>query len=104
MDSSTSGPLNLDFSSPVQAVGAQIQADVDGLFTATIGAYDSNDSLLNSFTVTGLSTNAGDNSAIFIGLSDTSNTIAAVDFSITGVPADTAFALSSPMMQQFAAP
>ena len=100
---STSGPLNLDFSSPIQAVGAQIQADVDGLFTATIGAYDSNDSLLNFFTVTGLSTDAGDNSAIFLGLSDTSNTIAAVDFSIAGVPADTAFAISSPVVQQFTA-
>ncbi len=53
------------------AGGAQIQADFFGAFTARIEAFDAVGNLLGFFTEDGSSTAAGDNSAIFIGITDT---------------------------------
>lgn len=104
LSTSDSDPLRLDFSAPIQGIGAQIQPSVDGPFSATIDVYGNDQSLLNSFTVDGVSTNAGDNSAIFLGVSGPTNQIAAVDFSVSGVPPETTFAISSPEIQQHSNP
>jgi hypothetical protein len=72
----------VDLSAPIGGAGAQIQSDVYGSFTATISAYNGS-TLLGSFTENGVSTGAGDGSAIFIGLVDTSAEITSVGFSVS---------------------
>jgi len=62
-------------------VGANIQADFFGAFTALIQAYDANGNFIESFSENGISNSNGDNSAIFIGLID--NGIKSVTFSLT---------------------
>jgi len=65
------GPLTLGFSQGIIGAGAQIQEDFFGPFTAQLQAFNGS-TLLGSFSETGISNNAGDNSAIFIGLKDLS--------------------------------
>src|SRR6267143_2285221 len=80
------GPVSLAFNSPVQGVGAQIQAFSYGSFTATIEAFNSSNASLGSFTLAGNSTAARDNSAIFIGILSNAVDISRVVF---GVPVAT---------------
>lgn len=78
------GPLSLAFNQGVSQVGAQIQANFFGAFTAMIQAYDANGNLLGSFTEDGNSNGNEDNSAIYIGIQDlTGANIASVTFSLT---------------------
>lgn len=63
------GPLTLSFSKGVSQVGAQIQADFYGSFTAEIAAYNGN-TLLGTFSEAGNSTGDEDNSAIYLGIKD----------------------------------
>lgn len=69
---------------PVGGIGAQIQENQFGAFTAQISAYDSANSLLGSFTENGNSTSTGDGSAIFIGLLDSTSDISKIVFSLSG--------------------
>jgi hypothetical protein len=63
-------PVLLDFpGSGILAGGAQIQADFFGDFVARIEIFDALGNSLGFFTESGTSTSAGDNSAIFIGVS-----------------------------------
>jgi len=73
------GPLTLAFSQGVSGAGAQIETDTFGAFTAEICANGT----LFCFSESGDSTSAGDNSAIFIGLLDTTPGITSITFSIT---------------------
>ena len=82
------GPLTLTFGTPVNGVGANIQADFFGNFTALIQAFDSNGKLIESFSENGVSNGNGDGSAIFIGLIDSG--IKSVEFSITSCTFDCA--------------
>ncbi len=75
------GPLTLTFLNPVNGVGANIQADFFGDFTALIQAFDVNGNLIESFSENGVSNSNGDGSAIFIGLLDSG--IKSVTFSLT---------------------
>jgi hypothetical protein len=68
----------------VSALGAQIQADSFGAFTAHLEAFDGLGNSLGSVTESGVSSDAGDNSAIFIGVKSTSFNIQKVTFSIDG--------------------
>jgi PEP-CTERM motif len=76
------GPLTLSFNSPLSSVGAQIQADFFGGFTAEIDAYDGG-SLLGSFTEGGNSNSNNDNSAIFLGVADSAADITRIVYSVT---------------------
>ena len=84
----------VDLSAPISGAGAQIQSDVYGSFTATISAYNGS-TLLGSFTENGVSTGAGDGSAIFIGLVDTSAEITSIGFSVTDVNGANDFAIDT---------
>jgi hypothetical protein len=81
----SSGPITLDFGSlGIFAAGAQIQpnmADGSG-FTARITALDASGNVLGTFTETGVSNNAADNSAIFIGIGSDSTAISKLEFSL----------------------
>lgn len=82
------GPLTFNFQGGfgVLGVGANIQTDFFGPFTALIQAFDFNGNLIDSFSEDGNSNGNGDGSAIFIGLADSS--IQSVTFSITSCVAD----------------
>jgi hypothetical protein len=76
------GPdITLTFSQGVFAVGAQIQSDYYGPFTAQV--FGEGGINLGTFTENGNSTSNGDNSAIFIGLQSTSADIMSIQFTLT---------------------
>jgi hypothetical protein len=70
------GPLTFNFSTPITGVGANIQADFFGAFTAQIC-----DQANNCFSENGNSNSNGDGSAIFIGLANDPG-ITSVTFSL----------------------
>ena len=77
-----SSPLTITFKNAVQAVGAQIQDNGQGdVFTAQIQAFHHNQ-LLGTFTETGFSGAAGNNSDIFLGVEDTKDDITRVVYEI----------------------
>jgi hypothetical protein len=82
---SSAGILAIVFDVPVRGFGTQIQGgNAFGPFTATVDIHDVNSTICFAcFSVTGNSTSAGDNSAVFIGALDTAFSIARVDFRIT---------------------
>ena len=84
------GPLTLGFSQGVSQVGAQIQADFFGNFTAQIQAFNGN-TLIGTFTEDGNSTGDEDNSAIYIGIKDLDGAnITSIVFSLTNCAQDCA--------------
>jgi len=87
----TPGPISIDFGGLVFGGGAQIQWVQFGSFTATIEAFDAADRSLGMFTLTGSSTPANDNSALFIGILDTAQSIARIEIGLT---TDGAFAIN----------
>jgi hypothetical protein len=93
-----SGPISIAFvSSPVARVGAQIQSMVLGGFVGQLAAYGAGGTLLESVTWAGSSTyGAGDNSAIFLGLTRAVADIERVEFSILSLadPQATDFSLA----------
>jgi hypothetical protein len=74
------GPIGIVFNTPVEAAGAQIQADFFGDFTATVC-----DQLGNCFSETGDSNGDSDGSAIFIGLKDPTAEIQFLTFTVTDI-------------------
>lgn len=82
------GPMEIVFASPVLGAGAQIQRDLYGDFTGTISAYDAANNLLGSFSLAGNSNGAGDNSAIFLGVLDSSAVIKKVVFDVDNATED----------------
>jgi hypothetical protein len=68
-----------------RGVGAYIQDDAFGAFTATISLFDINDVLLGQFSAAGNSNSNGDGSALFIGAFDTTPDIFQVIFDVQGV-------------------
>jgi len=85
------GPMSITFDALVSGAGSQIQRNQYGDFTAVIEAFDAGNNSLGSFNLAGLSNFADDDSAIFIGVQDTSSTIARLTFS---VPSTEDFAIS----------
>jgi len=72
------GPLSLDFGTGLSLVGAQIQADFFGAFTAKLC-----DNLGDCYTESGSSNSNGNDSAIYIGLNDsTGANITSITFSV----------------------
>lgn len=76
---SANGPVNISFSNGVNAVGAALQADAQGQFTATISIFNGA-TLLGSYAVT--SDAAGD--AVYVGMADLSgNNITSASIGLT---------------------
>jgi hypothetical protein len=95
-DASKGPDITVSFANPVSGVGAQIQPDFWGNFTAQVTVYGTTGNVLGSFTEDGYSvsndpstciTNSqaicGANPAIFIGVADTSADISKVTFDLT---------------------
>jgi len=84
------GPdITISVANATRGIGAQIQADSLGAFTAKITAINAGGTLLGSYAENGASTNAGDNTAIFIGLFDDTADISKIVFSLTTAPGPT---------------
>jgi hypothetical protein len=83
----TNTSLTINFNSPVQTVGTQIQDNHIGEhFTAEILAF-SGSTFLGAFTENGFSGDVGDNSNIFLGVHDTTPDITSVTYlTFTGNP------------------
>jgi hypothetical protein len=81
-----SGYLSIAFDNPVFGAGGQFQPDSFGAFTAQIDVYDPFGGFITNFTLAGDSTANGDNSAIFLGVLDTSASIGSIDYSISLAP------------------
>jgi hypothetical protein len=77
-----SGPLTLTFNTPLSTAGAQIDFNTYGAFTAEIQAFNQS-TLLGTFTEDGTVTSNNDNSAIFLGVTDTDDDITSIVYSIT---------------------
>lgn len=96
------GPLTLVLSKGVRQVGAQIQADFYGAFTAKIDAYNGA-TLLGSFTENGTSTSLEDGKAIYLGFADTAPEITRIVYSLaTGVTDPADFAINGLSITQAA--
>ncbi len=78
------GTLTIDFLNPVAKVGAQLMSFDYGAFTGVIEVFDSANLLLESYAIEGLSSDAQDNSALFLGVSRNAADIDRVSFSVRG--------------------
>ena len=74
------GPLTLTFDRPILGAGAQLAAGATFSFTGTISAFDENDTLLETFSAPGTSSEALDNTAPFFGVLGDRPTIAKLEF------------------------
>ena len=90
--------ITLQFSAGLAAVGAQMQRDTFGAFTGSIEAFNSLNTSLGLFTLGGNSTSNADNSAIFMGVNDTTADIFKVVFTT-----DAGFAINELAMNTTAA-
>ena len=80
-------PVTLTFGSAVAGVGLQIQPDTfGGSFTASIDAFNASDVNIGSFTSTGFSTSANDNSALFLGVLSSTSDIKKITVNIISPP------------------
>jgi hypothetical protein len=78
------GPdITFSLANPVTGIGAQIDPDNSGDFTAQITAFAKNGTILGSFSENGIGNSNNDGSAIFIGLLDSSADIAKIKFILT---------------------
>ena len=92
---STGGPITITFTNPVHGALTQIQRNAFGNFTANLTAYGVNNNTLGTFSLAGLSTSNADNSAIFIGVKDSTASIAKLTFSVPGsVPGNEYFSIN----------
>ena len=87
-DATPAGSISVTFATPVSAVGAQMGYNVITSkpfpFAAGIRVYDSANNLMATFTLPGVMDNTADNSAVFIGVKDsTGPNIARVEFFTT---------------------
>ncbi|MFN8218672.1 MAG: PEP-CTERM sorting domain-containing protein [Fimbriimonadales bacterium] len=78
------GVTTIRFASYVQAVGANIQDDFFGPFTATIEAFDGFGVSMGSFQVNGNSNSNNDGSAIFVGVASNAFNIAKITYQVQG--------------------
>lgn len=86
------GPVDFIFSSPIAGFGDQIQSATFGAFTARLEAFDAANVSLGVFTLSGNSTDANDDSAIFLGLRSSALDISRVRLSLTSAqPGDFGF-------------
>jgi len=68
------GPITITFAQPVWGAGTQIAVDDTLSFNAFLDVYDPIGTLLQTFTIAGISSTSPDNSAKFLGvLSDQAN-------------------------------
>jgi len=86
------GPLTINFASPVQDAGTQIESDSRGLFLGTITAYDASHTDLGSYSYSGVAASSYDNSDIFVGLHSDSANIASLTIGLNG---DVDFAINA---------
>ena len=73
----------IDFGTPVAGAGAQIQGDIFSNFTVQLLAFDSGGHPLGVFSEAGVSDASADNSAIFLGVLNSTANIAQIGYRLT---------------------
>jgi hypothetical protein len=86
--------MAVSFDNLQYGVGAYIQADYPGTFTATITLFDSLLNPINSYTASGTSNNTPD-AALFIGMLDTNKKVKGAFFHIVDIDQRNDFALGT---------
>ena len=97
--------MTIDFSTGLYGAGAQMQRNYYGSFIGFIEAFDATNTPLGSFTLSGNSYGYADNSAIFLGVMDTTADIARIVYDVSssdGLP--NAFALNQLDLRTTAVP
>ncbi len=79
------GPMSLQFATPLSGVGAQIEDDFPEAYTATLKVFSPANTLLGTFTVAGITDRRQDNSSPFLGVIDTQAEIGRIEYSVTNV-------------------
>ena len=81
----TPGAISVTFSSDITEVGTQYQPNFYGPFTGTIRTFDATNTLIGSFSLSGISGDVADGSAPFLGIRNTGsdNAIRRVEFAST---------------------
>lgn len=79
----STGPITLTFTNPIFGIGTQFATNLFGTFVASIQAFDASGNSLGSFSENGDSTETRDDSAIFLGVSDSQQVIKKLVFSTT---------------------
>ena len=80
-------PVTLTFGSAVAGVGLQIQPDTfGGSFTASIDAFNASNVNIGSFSRSGISSSANDNTALFLGVLSSAGDIKKITINITSPP------------------
>jgi hypothetical protein len=89
-------PLDIltTFTSGIAGVGAYIQADKFGPFSATITLFDQHNNSLGSFTANGVSNNMV-GTALFIGASNSTGGVYAAQFNVVDVNGNNDFAIGT---------
>ncbi|MFN8218671.1 MAG: PEP-CTERM sorting domain-containing protein [Fimbriimonadales bacterium] len=90
--------FELIFGYTLKAVGAQIQRDQFGAFTATIEAFDGLGDSLGSFTINSNSTANNDGSAAFLGVESNAHDIARIVYTVDAGQTGNDFALNEVSM------
>ena len=80
----TPGPITIDLGVSGFGGGAQIQNDFLGPFVATVEAFNATGTSLGSFNFNGDSTQAGNGTAIFVGVKSDIANIRKLSFNVTG--------------------
>ena len=88
------GGILLSLDTPAYGIGAFIQADLYGPFTATISLYDSNWNLLGTFSQPGVSDN-NPGTALFIGAYDALPDVSWAVFDVSDINGDDIFAIGT---------
>jgi hypothetical protein len=86
--------IAISFASGIAGVGAYIQADKFGPFSATITLFDQNNNSLGSFTANGVS-NGTVGTALFIGASNSTGGVYAAQFNVVDVNGNNDFAIGT---------
>jgi hypothetical protein len=98
------GTITLTFNKGLLAVGAQIEGDTYGTFGATIQAFNKLGVSLGSFSEDGYSAGGDGNSAIFLGVSDTSADIFKIVYTVNVNGVATDFAINQLAMRTSTVP
>ena len=77
-----SSAISITFATPISGAGAQIQRNLLLPFTVTLTAFDLGGAALASFSRSGASNTRGDNSAIFLGVSNDVANIARITYAV----------------------
>jgi hypothetical protein len=95
LDDPQGGPFTITFAQAIAGAGMQFQSGTYGPFIASITAFGAGNVNFGTVTESGISSNAGNNSAIFLGFTSSATDIVALQVSVT-IDSDTGTQVTDP--------